>query len=99
MPRPNTFDDPVIEIVKKSTLTGITMPEVWTQLPSDITGAFEVRGLANALLRLVTNGKLARRFEYYYPENRDFPVRRYRYWLPNLLPIEFYKDPNVQQGE
>jgi hypothetical protein len=98
MARPNVFDDPVVAVVKQSGSEGITADEIWTQLPSDVTGAYEFRGLANSLLRLVTQGKLARRFEYYTPPERDFPVRRYRYWFPNMLPIKFYKDEYVQSG-
>ena len=86
MARTNLLNDPIFTIIDGFGNAGATSSDIWANLADDLREIRTQRGVANALLMLVEQGKISRQFEYDTTENGGM-YRRLRYWTRRHAPM------------
>lgn len=87
MPKQSLIDPIFIELAKEAGTDGVSLTEVALVVDERTEGRRGLRGVETRAKVLVQEGKLVRKFQYYYPvlengEQMKSPVRRYIYLAP-----------------
>lgn len=90
--RPNLFDPIILGFLRNRGGEGATLTEIADEVEELQEGTLSTRGLNYAALRLMREGKLARRYEFV--GRGTGIIRLYRYWLVTAAPKN---DPRVER--
>lgn len=101
MARTSIIDPILLRVVSEAGKDGMTIAEMSVAVDMETEGARGVRGVEARAKRLVDEGKLVRKYRYFYPVLEDgtrmkSPVRRYRYLAPEFA--FFFDSAVVEEG-
>lgn len=82
--RPNLFDPLILGFLRNRGGQGATLGEIAEEAEELQAGTLSTRGLNYAALRLIRDGKVARRYEFV--GRGTGIIRQYRYWTPEAAP-------------